>query len=123
MFSSYFSLLLCPEELLQAIRKTAEGESFLTPAIARRLLREFASDREETLSVELLTDREGEILKQLARGMTNEEIAKRLFISEATVRTHVSNILAKLHLANRTQAALYALRIGLVSLDEIGNPP
>ena len=110
-----------PEELLLAIRKTAEGESSLTPAIARRLLREFAGDREKAPSAELLTDREGEILKQLARGLTNGEIADRLYISDATVRTHVSNILAKLNLANRTQAALYALRIGLISLDEIGS--
>jgi len=108
-----------PEELLQAIRSAAEGQSTLTPSIARRLLREFSGNDRIWPPVEPLTDRETEVLKLLAKGLTNEELAERLFISEATARTHVSNILAKLNLTNRTQAALYALRYGLASLEDI----
>jgi len=70
------------------------------------------------LTEDPLTEREVEVLGLVAQGLTNQEIADRLYVSERTVRTHVSNILSKLHLANRTQAALYALRKGLASLDE-----
>ena len=108
-----------PEVLLQAIRRAAEGQSTLTPTIARRLLREFTQDDKTWPLVEHLTDRETEVLRLLAQGLTNEGIAGRLFISEATARTHVSNILSKLNLANRTQAALYALRYGIASIDNI----
>ena len=66
-----------------------------------------------------MTRRERELLKEIARGLTNDQIGETLHISEATVRTHVSHILAKLNLANRTQAALFALREGLVSLDDV----
>jgi NarL family two-component system response regulator LiaR len=66
-----------------------------------------------------LTEREGEVLRQLAHGRTNREIADLLVVTEETVKTHVGNILAKLHLAHRTQAALYALKHGLVTLDEL----
>lgn len=109
-----------PEELLQAIRRAAKGESTLTPAIVRRLLREFSHDNKDWPPVEPLTDRETEVLRLLAEGLTNEELADRLYISKATARTHVSNILAKLNLANRTQAALYALRYGIASLEDVG---
>ena len=108
-----------PEELLQAIRRAAKGESTLTPAIVRRLLREFSSDNKDWPPVEPLTERETEVLRLLAEGLTNEELADRLYISKATARTHVSNILAKLNLANRTQAALYALRYGIASLEDV----
>jgi NarL family two-component system response regulator LiaR len=108
-----------PEELLQAIRRAAKGESTLTPAIVRRLLREFSNDNRDWPPVEPLTDRETEVLRLLAEGLTNEELADRLYISKATARTHVSNILAKLNLANRTQAALYALRYGIASLEDV----
>lgn len=108
-----------PRELVAAIRRAAKGESSLNPSIARRLLREFAHESDDSPPAELLTDRETDVLRQVARGLTNEEIARELHISEATVRTHVSNILGKLNLVNRTQAALYALRTGLTSLDEI----
>lgn len=109
-----------PEELIQAIRQVHGGESWLHPAIARRVLQEL-SGQEPAPSIpspDTLTDREVEVLKLLAQGHSNREITERLVISEATVRTHVSSILSKLHLANRTQAALYALRGGIVQLEE-----
>jgi len=108
-----------PLELFQAVRDVYNGESSLHPTIARKLIREL--NRPTTLPPvdEPLTDREVEVLIFVARGLSNQEIADRLVISERTVRTHVSNILSKLHLANRTQAALYALKEGLTSLDEV----
>jgi len=108
-----------PEELVRAIRRTAAGESPLNPGVARRLLRELAHEERETPQGEALSPRETEVLRLVARGLGNLAIGERLFISEATVRTHVSSILAKLGVANRTQAALYALRQGLASIDEI----
>lgn len=106
-------------DLLQAIRDVYNGESSLHPAIARKLIREL--NRPSTLppSDEPLTEREAEVLVLVARGLSNQDIADKLVISERTVRTHVSNILGKLHLANRTQAALYALKEGLTSLDDV----
>jgi len=109
-----------PRDLVKAIRRAAEGESSLNPTIARRLLREFSQESDLVSPTEPLTDREVEVLRLIARGFSNENIAQSLFISDATVRTHVSNILSKLNLTNRTQAALYALREGLASLDDIG---
>lgn len=108
-----------PEELIEALHRAAQGQSALDPAVARRLLREFAHEGATEDGVETLTHREEDVLRLVAKGMTNERIAVSLFISEATVRTHVGNILGKLNLSNRTQAALYALRTGLASVDEI----
>jgi two-component system, NarL family, response regulator LiaR len=107
------------QDLLQAIRDVYNGESSLHPAIARKLIREL--NRPTTLppSDEPLTEREAEVLILVARGLSNQDIANKLIISERTVRTHVSNILGKLHLANRTQAALYALKEGWTSLEDI----
>ena len=107
------------QDLLHAIRDVYQGESSLHPAIARKLIREL--NRPSTLppSAEPLTEREAEVLVLVARGLANQDIANQLVISERTVRTHVSNILSKLHLANRTQAALYALKEGLTSLDDV----
>ncbi len=107
-----------PEELVRAIRQVERGEPSLEPAIASRLLYELAHPPKQELTRDPLTDREMEILRLVAQGRSNREIAERLTIAELTVRTHVSNILGKLHLASRTQAALYALREGLASLED-----
>lgn len=107
-----------PEDLVKAIRQAAQGQSSLNPAIARRLLRELAGAPETATPVEPLTARETEVLRHLAHGCSNDDIASLLDVSEPTVRTHVSNVLAKLNLRNRTQAALYALRSGIASLDD-----
>jgi NarL family two-component system response regulator LiaR len=108
-----------PEELVKAIHQAAAGESSLNPVVARRLLRELAHESPGGATPEPLSRREIEVLRLVAHGMTNEQIGEKLFISEATVRTHVSNILIKLSLSNRTQAALYALRHGIASIDDI----
>jgi DNA-binding NarL/FixJ family response regulator len=89
------------------------GESALHPLIARKVLNEIHAATERKLTEEPLTRRELEVLRLIAQGIENKEIALRLVISEATVRTHVSNILNKLQLASRTQAALYAVKEGL----------
>jgi len=107
-----------PQELVRAIRQVHRGESSLSPAIARKVLQELSRPSDRPLTPEPLTEREVEVLQVLARGKSNQEIADEFVISEATVRTHVSNILGKLHLASRTQATLYALREGLASLDD-----
>jgi NarL family two-component system response regulator LiaR len=112
-----------PEELVQAIHQVYRGESSLHPTIARKLLQELSHPSERPPTPEPLTEREVEVLRLIARGQSNQEIADQLVISEATVRTHVSNILGKLHLASRTQAALYALREGLASLDDAEEVP
>jgi two-component system, NarL family, response regulator LiaR len=106
------------KELLQAIHDVYRGESSLHPAIARKLIRELNRPSNLPPADEPLTEREIEVLIFVARGYSNQDIANALFISERTVRTHVSNILSKLHLANRTQAALYALKEGLTNLEE-----
>ncbi len=107
-----------PEDLAQAIRQVHRGESSLHPVIARKVLEELTRPSERPPTPDPLSPREAEVLRLVAQGRDNTEIAEQLVISETTVRTHVSNILSKLHLASRTQAALYALREGLASLDE-----
>lgn len=108
-----------PEELVQAIQQVHRGESSLDPAIARRVLQEFSQPLKRLSGSAGLTDREMEVLRLLAKGCTNREISEQLDITEATVRTHVSSILSKLKLSSRTQAALYALREGLVALSDV----
>lgn len=105
-----------PDELVAAIRKVYAGEATLHPSIAQKLLQELAQSGERPSAPDPLTPREVEVLKLVAQGLSNQEIAAALVVSVATVYTHVSRILDKLHLASRTQAALYALREGLASL-------
>jgi NarL family two-component system response regulator LiaR len=105
-----------PEDLVGAIRQVHQGQLTLHPTIAQKLLKELTLTSEQPPSSDPLTDREVEVLKLIARGLSNQEIAETLVVSIATVYTHVSKILDKLHLASRTQAALYALREGYASL-------
>ncbi len=102
------------DELIRAIKAAANGQVQLSPKAAARLMREIRTPE----SPEALTERETEVLRLLAQGKANKEIAAELVIGEKTVKTHVSNILSKLNVSSRTQAALYAVRIGLV--EELG---
>jgi NarL family two-component system response regulator LiaR len=103
-----------PRELVKAIRTVHGGEALLHPAVAARLMDEFAAAPAPAPNADGLTDREREVLTLIARGLPNKLIARELSISEKTVKTHVSSILGKLGLTDRTQAALYAVRSGLV---------
>lgn len=103
------------EYLLDAIRTVARGEGVLHPTIARKLMQEIKQPPRLPPTTEPLTQREVEVLGCLVQGMTNQQIARQLSVSVRTVSAHVRNILEKLHLANRTQAALYALDQGIVS--------
>lgn len=106
-----------PQELLQAIRNVYNGEASLHPTIARKLMRELNQPASLPPTTDPLTEREVEVLRLVAQGLSNDEIAQKLVVSERTVRTHVSHILDKLHLANRTQMALYAVREGIAKFD------
>jgi DNA-binding NarL/FixJ family response regulator len=103
------------DELRRSIRAAAAGQVQLSPQAAARLMREVRAPE----SPETLTERETEVLRLLARGRANKEIARDLGIGEKTVKTHVSNILAKLNVQSRTQAALYAVQIGLVPAEQV----
>ena len=107
-----------PEDLVRAIRQVYRGEPALHPTIARKLLQEVAQPANLKPTPEALTAREMEVLRLIAQGLSNQEIANALTVSEPTVRTHVGRILGKLHLASRTQAALYAVREGLTEQGE-----
>ena len=111
-----------PDQLLEAIRQVHRGEPSLEPSIARKVLQELSRPGQGKQTTEPLTERELEVLRLIAQGLSNKEIAAKIFVAEWTVRSHVSNILGKLHLASRTQAALYALRSGLASLDDAAPP-
>lgn len=106
-----------PQLLVDAIRAAAVGQSMVDPAVAGAVLRDMTQTRVPGSD---LTEREQEILLELAHGRTNKEIAAKLVIGEETVKTHVGNILSKLHLRHRHQTIVYALKNGLVNLDDIG---
>lgn len=104
-----------PGELATAVRKAAQGEAVLHPRVAARVVQEIHGRRQETLNpFTELSERELEVIRLIADGLSNSDIAAALVISEKTVKSHVSNILSKLHLADRTQAAVYAWREGIV---------
>jgi DNA-binding NarL/FixJ family response regulator len=104
-------------EVKEAIQRVVRGESLVTPSLLRRLLNEFSQREREIQPAHAdLTPRELEVLEALARGLSNEEIAKELVISEKTVKTHLGNIFSKLHVEGRVQAMLYAIRQGLVKV-------
>lgn len=113
-----------PDDLITAIRKANRGEPSLHPVVAKMVLQELGQpvQQEQPLTPDPLTQREVDIIRLVAQGLSNRQIAEKLVIGEATVRTHVGNVLTKLHLANRVQATLYALREGLASLEELDHP-
>ena len=115
---SYVLKDLGMEELAEAISRAARGEATLHPGVASRVIRELQGPKaEEVNPYSELTNREMEVLRLIADGMSNSRIAEELVVSEYTVKGHVSNILSKLHLADRTQAAVYAWQKGVVRRD------
>ncbi len=105
------------EHLVDAIRVVAAGDALLSPSVTRRLIEEFvrrSPTQTTTLAEGTLTDRELEVLKLVARGLSNAEIAERLFVSEATVKTHVGRVLSKLELRDRAQVVVFAYEAGIV---------
>ena len=117
---SYLPKTAGVDQVIDAVRAAARGESVLQPAATARLLRELRHAAADPLGQ--LTPRETDVLKGLAQGRSNREIAKALSVSEETVKSHVSSILAKLGLADRTQAAIFALQHHLVPLDQALGP-
>lgn len=105
-----------PKELIRSIHQIYLGKPSLDPSIAQKVLLELGSPRTDKPAMDELTDRETEVLTLLAQGMDNNQIAERLSVADVTVRTHISHILDKLHVSNRVQATLYALREGYTSL-------
>ena len=112
--TGYLMKDVSPADLAKAIRMARDGEPLLHPDVARRLMSELSSPPVVNAELARLTEREVEVLREIARGRSNKEIALDLVLSEKTVKTHVSNILQKLHLSDRTQAALFAVRQHLV---------
>ncbi len=107
-----------PESMLRAVRAVASGESLLGPRVAEKVMRQFAAlDKGQSALVDDLTPRELEVLKEIADGRSNKEIAVKLSLSEKTVKNHINNIFSKLHLFDRTQAMLYAIRKGIVKIE------
>ena len=106
-----------PQDLAAAVYAAQRGEAALSPGMATKLMQEFTAAASPAALDHALTEREFEVLALIAQGRSNKQISEGLTISEKTVKTHVSNILAKLHLEDRTQAAIYALKEGLVPFD------
>ncbi len=116
---SYVLKDIDPDDLAEAIRRAHLGEAVINPRVATRLVRELRGVGEETVNpFNELTDREMEVLRQIAAGKSNHEIAAALVISEKTVKTHITNLLAKLHFSDRTQAAVFAWQEGIVRRDQ-----
>ena len=107
-----------PEDLIRAIRVVASGDALLAPSVTRRLIQEFAKRPEpqarKAKQLEALTERELDVLREVARGLSNAEIAARLYVAETTVKTHVAHVLDKLELRDRVQAVILAYETGLV---------
>jgi len=118
---------VAPEELVRAIRVVAEGESLLSPSITRRLIEEFvrtpAPPATPAPELASLTEREREVLALIGRGLANQEIAERLFLSMATVKTHVNRLFSKLRLRDRAQAVVLAYETGIVRPHDAGPAP
>jgi two-component system, NarL family, response regulator LiaR len=114
--SSYLLKDVSPDELVEAVRAAFQGEARLHPEITRKLMEQVAQQPSSSpaISVDDLTEREYDVVRLVARGRSNQEIAHELFISEKTVKTHISHILSKVNLQDRTQLAIYAIRKGLV---------
>ena len=114
-----------PDRLIEAVRVASSGDALLSPSITRRLIHEFTQrpTPEPAPNLESLTRREMDILTRLARGLTNAEIADELFISPATVKTHVASVLTKLELRDRVQAVVYAYEYGLAEQNAVGSRP
>ncbi|HEX9117536.1 MAG TPA: response regulator transcription factor [Anaerolineae bacterium] len=128
---SYVLKNIAPADLADAVRRAASGEAILHPQVATRVIEEFRDGRAQTRPASAtgspppqhLSERELEVLRLIAAGLSNGEIARRLSLSEKTVKAHVSNILGKLHLADRTQAAVFAWEQGIVRRDPGAGSP
>ena len=115
---SYVLKSIDPEELAETIKSAARGEAVLDSKVASRLMHEYRDDANESMQAYMqLTNREQEVLELIAKGLSNAQIAGQLFISEKTVKSHVSNILSKLHFADRTQVAVFAWKEGIMKKD------
>src|SRR3954449_4313195 len=115
------------EEVADAVRAVMQGQTLISPSMASKLIQEFNSlakraEEKQSVPAPRLTDRELEVLKLVAKGLTNRDIADALYISENTVKNHVRNILEKLHLHSRMEAVIYAVKEKLLDLDETGEP-
>lgn len=116
---SYVLKSIDPEELAEVIKSAAEGEAVLDSKVAARLMHEYRDDTNESMQAYMqLTNREQEVLELIAKGLSNAQIAEQLVISEKTVKSHVSNILSKLHFADRTQVAVFAWKEGIVKKEK-----
>jgi len=104
-----------PDQLIAAVRTVKTGDALVAPSITRRLIERYAARRAPNPGLDALTEREADVLRLMARGLGNQEIAEKLFVSEATVKTHVAHILDKLHVENRVQAVVAAYESGLVA--------